>query len=287
MSGTPPFQSGPEPVPQPSWRSGRASWLLVQWKEFVAAVRFLSILPIPGAAQLFRTTIAEDDAKVFLGSAYFPLVGLLQAVILWLVVLIFGSYVSGLVLAALLVVALVILTGGLHLDGLMDCCDGLFGGRGRERQLEIMRDSRVGSFGVLGGICVLLLKFSLLASLNTYQLPLALLTILPLARLNMVWAMYAFPGARPSGLGAFFRQTVTRRRVICASILALIIAVLAGHIVVGLILFVCGALITWIIGEYATSVLGGLTGDVYGAITEISEIVLLLLFTLLRLWLKQ
>jgi adenosylcobinamide-GDP ribazoletransferase len=285
MSDTPPFWTNPEQTRRASWSPGRDARLLEQWKEFVAAIRFLSIIPIPGATQLFRTDANEADARVFSGSVYFPLVGLVLAVILWLVVLIFGSGVSGLVLAALLVVALVILTGGLHLDGLMDCCDGLFGGRNRKHKLEIMRDSRVGSFGVLGGTCILLLKFALLASLDRQQLPLALLTILPIARWNMVLAMYAYPGARASGLGTSFRQTVTRNRVICASILTLIIAVLAGHIVVGLIVLVCGALLTWAIGAYVTSVLGGLTGDTYGAITEISEVVLLLVLTLLHFWL--
>lgn len=289
MSDIPPFQSEPERTFRNSKLSGRDAWLLEQWKELVAAIRFLSILPIPGATQLFRTDASEADGRIFSGSVYFSLVGLLLAVLLWLVALIFGSIVSGLVVAALLVVALIILTGGLHLDGLMDCCDGLFGGRSREEKLEIMRDSRVGSFGVLGGVSILLLKFALLASLDTHQLPLALLMILPLARWNMVLAMYAYPGARSGGLGMAFRQTVTRNRVIYASILTLvitlIIAVLAGHIILGLILFVCGALLTWIIGEYVTSALGGLTGDSYGALTEISEVVLLLLFVLLHVWL--
>ena len=284
MPDTPPCPSGSEQTPQDFIRPGHFSWILEQWKELVAAIRFLSILPIPGAVQLFQIDADETDAKIFSGSVYFPLVGVLLAVMLWLVVFLFGSHVSGLVLAALLVVALVVLTGGLHLDGLMDCCDGLFGGHSREHTLEIMRDSRVGSFGVLGGACILILKFALLASLDLRQLPFALLTILPVARWTMVLAMYAYPGARPSGLGMSFRQTVTRSRVICAFILTLIIAMLAGHIIVGLIILVCGALLTWVIGAYVTSTLGGLTGDTYGAITEIAEVVLLLLFTLLQFW---
>jgi adenosylcobinamide-GDP ribazoletransferase len=281
MSETSPFRSGSQNPLRPS----RGSWLFEQCKELVAAIRFLSTLPVPGATQLFRTSATGGDEKIFLGSVYFPLVGLLLAAILWLIILVFGLHVSGLVLAALLVVALVILTGGLHLDGLMDCCDGLFGGKSRDDKLAIMRDSRVGSFGVLSGVCTLLLKFALLAGLDVQLLPLALLTILPIARWNMVLAMYAFPSARSNGLGAFFRQAVTRRRVICASLLTLIIALLAGHIVVGLILWVSGALITLVVGEWVTHVLGGLTGDTYGAITEISEVVLLLLFTLLHFWL--
>ncbi|GCF10123.1 adenosylcobinamide-GDP ribazoletransferase [Dictyobacter arantiisoli] len=283
MSETTPLHSNPEhPSPSPVGPTPDA-WLMAQWKEFVAALKFLTTLPVPGATQLFTTGTA--DATLFVGSAYFPLVGLLLALILWLVVLIFGAQVSSLVLAALLVVALVILTGGLHLDGLMDCCDGLFGGTSRERKLEIMRDSRVGSFGVLGGVCLLFLKFALLASLDRYHLPFALLAILPISRWNMVLAMYAFPGARPSGLGEAYRRTVTRKRLICAAVLSLLIALLSGPILVGLLLWICGTLVAWITGEWITHVLGGLTGDVYGALAEFSEVVLLLLFTLLHVWL--
>lgn len=285
MADSSSYHFEPEQPQRNSIMPGRDGWLLEQWKEFVAALRFLTILPIPGADQLFRTDASESTDRIFLGSVYFPLVGLLLGLLLWLVVFIFGSVVAGLVLGALLTVVLIILTGGLHLDGLMDCCDGLFGGGSREQKLEIMRDSRVGSFGILGGVGLVLLKFALLASLDVHQLPFALLTILPITRWNMVLAMYAYPGARAGGLGIAFRQTVTRKRVIVASLLTLIIALLAGHIIVGLILLVCGALLTWIISEYITTLLGGLTGDTYGAIAEISEVVLLLLFILLHAWL--
>src|SRR5690348_2754278 len=126
---------------------------LSQYREFVTAVQFLSILPVRGSAQLIDKD--EVTPHIVVGCEYFPLVGLLLASLLWLLVLIFAPLVPQLVLAALLVTGLIILTGGLHLDGLMDSCDGLFGGHTRERKLEIMRDSHVGSFGVLGAISIL------------------------------------------------------------------------------------------------------------------------------------
>src|SRR5437764_12149887 len=129
------------------------SVFLSQYREWVAAVRFLSVLPVPGRTQLFEKD--EAGPRLVVGGAYFPLVGLLLASLLWLLVLLLTPFVPQLALAALLVVGLVILTGGLHLDGLMDTCDGLLGGSTCERKLEIMRDSRVGSFGMLGGACVL------------------------------------------------------------------------------------------------------------------------------------
>ncbi|GHO84018.1 adenosylcobinamide-GDP ribazoletransferase [Dictyobacter formicarum] len=280
MPETQPFP--PPPTIEPG-EPVHHNWLPEQYKELVAAIRFLSILPVPGSTQLFRTD-SKADARLFLGSAYFPLVGLLLAVLPALLVWIFGNLLSSLVLAALLVVLLIVLSGGLHLDGLMDTCDGLFGGRSREHKLEIMRDSRLGSFGILGGSSILLLKFALLASLDQQVLLWALLTIIPISRWTMVLAMYIFPPARATGLGAAFRQTVTRTRLISAAVLTLLIAGLAGYMV-GLVLCLCATLLTWLVGKWITAQLGGLTGDSYGTLAELMEVVLLLLWTLLRFWL--
>src|SRR6266849_3375042 len=232
------------------------SFFLIHYLELVAAVRFLSILPMPGSTGLFDKD--ETAPRLVAGSEYFPLVGLLLAFLLWLLVLVLAPLVPQLALAALLVVALVILTGGLHLDGLMDSCDGLFGGSTRERKLEIMRDSRVGSFGVLGGACILLLKFALFASLRVNALPLALLVALPSARWSVVLAVRVFPSARPTGLGAAFHHAITTERSVIVTIIALIL------------------------GFCITRIIGGLTGDNYGAIEEIAEVVALLVLVIAR-----
>jgi adenosylcobinamide-GDP ribazoletransferase len=260
----------------------RIVWQLVlrQYKEFVAAVQFLSVMPVPGSVQLFRTDSAE--AELVIGSLYFPLVGLLIGLVLSLLSVFIGPYLPALVLAALLVVVNIWLTGGLHLDGLMDACDGLFGGRSRERKLEIMRDSRVGSFGVLGGISVILLKFTLLASLRLYQLPLVFLLVLPVSRWAMVLAIFVFPSARPDGLGAAVRRVVTLRRVIIATVLVLLIAILIGRFV-GLCVLGTTTLVTVGIGLWVTRNLGGLTGDIYGMIAEVTEVTCLLLLNIMLL----
>jgi adenosylcobinamide-GDP ribazoletransferase len=252
-----------------------------QYKEFVTAARFLSILPFPGDAQGLVDS-EEAGPELVIGSAYFPLVGLVIALIVCLVLL-FGLavHLPSLVIAALVVVALIWLTGGLHLDGLMDACDGLFGGDTRERKLEIMHDSHSGAFGVLGGISILLLKFAIFASLDLNHLALALLIVLPLARWAMVLAMYMFPNAQLTGLGAAARQTVTRPRIFIAAITSLLIALIAGQLI-GLVVWIVGSLVALIIGIRMTYVLGGLTGDIYGAIAEITEVVGLLVLVSMR-----
>src|SRR5947209_8332205 len=261
----------------------RFSWLwrgiVNQYTEFAAAVQFLSVLPVPGSRQLFDKDVNAPRLRI--GCEYFPLVGLLLALLLWLLVLVLAPLVPQLVLAALLVVALVILTGGLHLDGLMDSCDGLFGGSTRERKLEIMRDSRVGSFGVLGATCLLLLKFALFASVSAHALPLALLIALPSARWAMVLVLRVFPGARTTGLGAAFHQAITTERLLATGIIALAIVLSTGQFI-GLLVWLAVTFTALILGFWITRSIGGLTGDSYGAIEEVAEVVALLVLVLVR-----
>ena len=254
-----------------------------QYKEIVAAVCFLSILPLPGNAQSsLGSKGAETQPQLAIGSAYFPLIGLVIALIGCLLLAIgLALHFPPLVLAALLTVALVWLTGGLHLDGLMDTCDGLFGSSKRERRLEIMHDSHVGAFGVLGGICVVLLKFAIFASLDPRHLALALLIGLPLARWAMILAIALFPSARPAGLGATARQTVTRPRIFFAAITSLLIALIAGQLI-GLAVWIVGSLVALIMGIRITYVLNGLTGDIYGAIAETTEVACFLVLVAVR-----
>src|SRR5437588_2259092 len=139
-------QGGSRPIQMPDL----FSWLLDQYAELAVAVRFLSILPLPNPLQRIETgSETTSPARVVLGSGYFSLVGLLLGLLLSILVLLLDPLLPHLAVAALLVVALVLLTGGLHLDGLMDSCDCLFGVATTERRLEFMLDGRLGSFTVL------------------------------------------------------------------------------------------------------------------------------------------
>jgi adenosylcobinamide-GDP ribazoletransferase len=273
------FQNATRQFPRPQPGSNSP---LSQLRELVAAIRFLTILPVPGSAQLFD---ADDDdiPDLIIGSAYFPLVGLLLAALLWLVVLATNMVLPSIVLGALLVVIQTLLTGGLHLDGLMDSFDGLFGGTTPDRQLEIMRDSRVGSFGVLSAFCVLLFRFAVFASMRPHLLTLALFLVLPVARWAMVLTVNLFPGARLSGLGSAFRRTITLQRLLAAGVTSLVIVLIAGRLA-GLLVWIVGTLVAIALGALINRRLGGLTGDSYGAVEEITEIILLLLIILLHNW---
>lgn len=261
------------------WWSELRRRCIQHYKKLVVAAGFLSILPLPGSKQLFKSPAL--DVAPLSGSEYFPLVGALLAILLAGLSLLLAPLVPPMVLAALLVVGLVVLTGGLHLDGLMDTCDGLFGGLTRERKLEIMRDSRVGSFGVLAGACALLLKFACLASLHSGTLPIVFLVTLPSARWTLVLALRFFPGARTSGLGATFRQNITRPKLVLAGAITLAI-VFIGAQFSGLLIWCVITFTALSLGAWITRQLGGLTGDTYGAIAEITEIIGLLVCVLLH-----
>ena len=208
---------------------------------------------------------------------YFPLVGLLLGAIL------VGLY-CGLslilplsVVSALLIVALVILTGAHHLDGFIDTCDGLVAGKSRAERLAIMSDTHVGAFGIVGVVLLLLLKY---VSLSLVPMMTALLLMLTLSRWVMGAVIFAFPYAKSSGMGLAFRQGANWQRLTVATVITLVISVVLLQWW-GLVLMAVLCLIVFGIGSCFSSRFGGLTGDNYGAINEMAEVLVLLLIVLI------
>jgi adenosylcobinamide-GDP ribazoletransferase len=167
------------------------------------------------------------------------------------------------------------LTGGLHLDGLADCCDGLLAATSRERRLEIMRDPRTGAFAVVGVVLFLLLKVMALAALPAAQ-P-ALLLAPTWARWLLLWGARQ-PLARPSGLGADFAAGLTGRNQALALLLPLLLFLPFFTLQTVLAVLAAVAATGWLI-HLARQRLGGVTGDVYGLVVEVSELVILLAYT--------
>ena len=167
----------------------------------------------------------------------------------------------------------------LHLDGWADCCDALFVPLSRERRLEVMKDPRLGSFGGAGLILLLLVKLAAVAEVlaPTTDRPLAgllpLLVVPVLGRWAVVIAAASFPLARPDGMGASFRRGLGRREVILATLTTAVACLLMGW--GGLVLWAAAVLALLGMARLATARLGGLTGDVYGAIVELTETVAL------------
>ena len=178
-------------------------------------------------------------------------------------------------LAVLLVIAWIALTGGLHVDGLADAADGLFGGRDREDRLQIMRDTQTGTWGAVAVVLVLLAKFGFLLSLPVDGRFAALLFAPAAARGLVVVAMGSVPYARAAGYGRGL-HALARGGPAAASVLLVAGAAVVAFGPEGLLVLVAvgGAVAAGTL--YARARLGGLTGDVDGALIEIGELAALL-----------
>jgi adenosylcobinamide-GDP ribazoletransferase len=243
---------------------------------------------------------AEADAPLpgALGRAamWFPLVGFGLGLILAGAHLAFSLLFPPLLAAALTVVAWAGLTGGLHLDGLADCCDGLLASATPERRLDIMRDPRLGAFGVVGLTLFLILKILAVASLpalgvfhdsywmvgglpNTY-FPVGFFALATSMSRWLIVLAASQPLARPGGLGADFKQGLTPHVMALAALVPLVWVTL-GLILGGwqmLAAIALAHLAALAVVAMARARLGGVTGDVFGLTVELSELVILLAF---------
>ena len=229
------------------------------------AIGFLTVLPV-GPVQ---------PGPMGAARAYFPLVGLGLGGLLAGLDLAAGLVLPPAVVGALLVAALLVLTRALHTEGFLDSCDGLLGGRDRESRLAILRDSHVGAFAVVGGVSLLLLKWTLLVGIAESE-RIGLLLLFPcLSRFAMVVAMSAFPYARAQGLGTSFQVGARWRQLAFALLTA---AVAAGLLLgfAGLVLLAIATLVALGLGLWSRRLLGGMTGDTYGATNEVAEVTVLL-----------
>lgn len=226
----------------------------------LAALGLLTRVPVP--ARVFT-----DPAARARSLAWYPVVGLLLG--LALAALAWCLQESPPMLgAALLLLAWVWLTGGLHLDGLADSADAWVGGLGdRERTLAIMKDPRSGPAGVSAVVLVLLLKFAALASLETP--PLVALALAPLlARAALTLAFLALPYVRAGGMGSGLAPA-SRLPCVVALLLAVALAGVAG--LRGVFALLAAAAVFWLWRRACRRRLGGITGDTCGALAELVE----------------
>lgn len=261
-------------------RSGRNNGWVTELGACASAFQFLTRLPV-------RMKLDYTDELFRRSTVYYPFVGLVLGAMLagagWLLELLLPPAPASVIVLGLWVA----ITGALHLDGLMDSADGLLSHRSRERMLEIMKDSRVGAMGVVAGVLLLLMKFSLLVTIAAYSDRwLAFLIVAPLwGRWFIVWAIAGWPYAREGqGLGSLF-ASVTRSQAGAATLWAIggCLAVLLAFrfpwwealgYTAGLAV-IAGA-IGYLLARTMARKLGGLTGDTYGALVELLECAALL-----------
>ena len=244
-------------------------------KDFLQALSFLTILPV-GHFSL------SDEKGLARSMAFFPsaglLIGLLLAMAYFLLsFLFFKSLVLWLTLGCL-----ALLTRCLHLDGFADTIDGFASGGPREKILEVMRDSRIGAFGVIGLILLIGAKYLALDELVGPSIPRSLILMTVMGRNSMVWVCYRSAYARSGGgLAKPFAENLTSREMIISSASALGIGLLLWGLK-GALIFLGIGLFSLAFRLFFLRKLNGVTGDILGAANELSEFLCLILLIILK-----
>lgn len=244
-------------------------------KDFLRAFSFLTVLPI-GQIPL------SEERELARSMAFFSLVGLVIGLLLTT-----GYYLFSLILPKpitlwLILGLLALLTRGLHLDGFADTLDGLASGGSKEKILEVMRDSRIGAFGVISLILLIGGKYLALDQVPSPSLPYSLILMTVMGRNSMVLVCFRSSYARPGeGLAKPFIENLGYREIALSLATAFGIALLAMG-VKGVLVFLGIGLFSLGYRYFFIKKLGGVTGDVLGGANELSELLCLILWVILE-----
>jgi adenosylcobinamide-GDP ribazoletransferase len=241
-----------------------------QLRLFFTALQFFTRLPIPG-------WVGFDPAWLNQASRYFPLVGLVVAVVTGATYALASLLLPAPVAVILSTAAGIYATGAFHEDGFADMCDGFGGGMTPERVLEIMKDSRIGAYGAIGTICLLALKLTTLSMLPPLAAVGALFVAHPLSRLMATSLIWRLDYARAEGKAKPLAQKMSGGEFLIAAVTAALpaLAIMALHWLTwaALIAGVAFAAIAtiWLARKFVRRI-GGYTGDCLGAVQQVSEV---------------
>lgn len=247
-------------------------------KNFINAVQFLTLVTV-------NREQGAEEGSLARSMVYFPVIGFLIGFLLVnvdkaMILIALPQTISNVLLVALSV----LVTRALHIDGLADTLDGLMGGRDHSSRLSIMKDSRLGTAGAVGIFFVLFIKYVSLNNLFDSEKVAALLTAPALARWSQTLMVFKANYGREDGMGKAFVGHLRASSMVAASAIAL---GLSAFVVVGqdtrsvflLISLVCGVMLLTFGGRwYLVRKLGGVTGDAIGAVSELNEVLVFLLF---------
>lgn len=236
-------------------------------RKFFIALQFLTILP---------TKIRDiEEREMGQSLAYFPLVGAIIGLISVLILFVSSSVLPHQTTNALVLIILILITGGIHLDGFADTCDGFYAGKDKEKILGVMRDSHLGVMGAMGLMSILLLKFALLESISSNILWKSLIIMCVLGRWAQVLACYVSNYARDAGKAKSFIEYVSKRELFTSSLFSLALSIFLMGFKAIILFGILAPTILYFI-KYLKKRIGGMTGDTIGAVNEVAEIGVLL-----------
>ena len=239
--------------------------------RFVMAMSFLTVLPVSKVDASWEDEIARS-------AVFFPLAGLVIGLIVAAVDALALHAFSPLCAAVIAVMTQFWVTGGMHVDGLMDTADGMLSGRSPDRILAIMHDGSVAPMGATLGMFIIILKIAFAASMSGTARIAALICAPAIGRLSMVLSFCSFPPATPErGMGRQLARKVGPGEFVAALLYTVALCFMAAG-PRSLSAAACSLGVAFFVGWRVSSSIGGVTGDVYGAICEIAEVASLAAF---------
>lgn len=251
-------------------------------KRFISILQFMTRIPInidTGFDEEFHKTIT-----------YFPLVGLVLGVLIYIIGLVSGIFFDSFITSIIVTLALVILTGGLHIDGLGDTFDAIYSYRDKERMLEIMKDSRLGTNSLLAIMFLILLKIGFIYSIINNNLLWTVIFMPVVARLGVIVMMYKTVTPRKNGMGNLFIGKASTSMFTIAILYTIILMIGISKLIFLASTFEAMMLISTIIilfifnnlfKKHIYIKIDGVTGDILGCTIELGELIYLFCIYLL------
>jgi len=238
-------------------------------------LQFMTRIPI-------NIKIGIDKEILSRGTFFFPFIGMMIGGISSAMYYVL-SFINNDLASLGAVFTIVAVTGGLHLDGLSDTADGFFSSRKREEILEIMKDSRVGVFGVVFIIFDIMFKYIMIKEMSVHTAVIAIVLSCGIGRVSASMLFTFGKSARKDGLGDMFSGNNSKKYFFSALIVFLALGIYISNIVFIIAVF-SSMVFSLLFMKYSYKIIGGLTGDVYGAACELSEIISLFVFLGFSMW---
>jgi adenosylcobinamide-GDP ribazoletransferase len=240
--------------------------------DFLLFFQFFTRIPI-------NKSLDCDKGNFRRGSIFFPVVGLFIGFVQWLVYYILIKVLPINITAVFVVIIPIILTGGLHVDGLGDTCYGFFCFKGdKDKIIEIMKDSRVGTYASIAIVFDMLARYAAVYTIIEFNLPLILIATPIIARFTVVFLSFIGKNAKETGSGSIFIGNIDIKRIVINGITTILLGALTIGFNKSVILIVSGMILSFLFNKFCESKITGLTGDSLGANNELVEILVMILF---------
>lgn len=240
--------------------------------DFLLYVQFFTRIPV-------NKELECSDENFIRGSSFFPIIALIIGGIQYLVYLFCNKFLPPSITSIFVVLTAVLLTGALHMDGLGDVCDGFFAFKGgKEKIIEIMKDSRIGAYCCIAIVIDILFKYQLIKLAIESFTPEMIIIAPVMGRLAVVLISTIGKPAKETGSGNLFIGRISWQKLIVTSVIAILIQAIFITPKAIIINMITVLVVTYLFNMFCNSKINGLTGDTLGAINEIVEILILTIF---------